>query len=186
MASRRGMNACSDGFARKSIAMLHVASVCSALYLWKLCQLLWHFWTTLGAFWEAIGQNIEPSAKGDWSSTKTKALGQVFVADRHWIWSIDHLFLWKAPVAAAEGKQNMPIHLQDNVCTTTPLIMFKTQRCVVLDPRTTNHAFQCMMAKGAKCATQYQLKCTKEHIRGPQPLSCLSRGNGIHTQCNAT
>ena len=68
---------------------------------------------------------------------------------------------------------------------TTSLIMFKTQRSVVLDPRATNHAFQCMMAKGAKCAIQYQMKCTKTH-RGTQPLSCLIKRQGMHTQCNAT
>ena len=33
-------------------------------------------------------------------------------------------------------------------------------------PQTTNHAYQYMMAKGAKCPIQYQMKCTKEHLKG--------------------
>ena len=54
--------------------------------------------------------------------------------------------------AAAEDKQSMAMHFQGNVCTTTVPIMLQTQGSMVLDPRTINHAFQCMMAKGAKCA----------------------------------
>ena len=49
--------------------------------------------------------------------------------------------------AAAEGKQGMAMHFQSNVCTTTLLIMLWTQGRMVLDPRATNHAFPCMMAK---------------------------------------
>lgn len=39
---------------------------------------------------------------------------------------------------------------QANVCTNTLLIMFMTQRRMVLDPRATNRAFQYVMAKEAK------------------------------------
>ncbi|GMP89610.1 hypothetical protein CsSME_00041106 [Camellia sinensis var. sinensis] len=44
-------------------------------------------------------------------------------------------------------RQNMSMHFQSNLCTTTLLIMFETQRSIVLDPRAINHAFQCMMAQ---------------------------------------
>ena len=54
--------------------------------------------------------------------------------------------------AAAEDRQSMAMHFQGNVCTTTLLIMFETQRSMVLDPQAINHAFQCMVAQGAKCA----------------------------------
>ena len=175
-ASGRGTNACSIGFARKSVAMPHVASVCTILHLWKLWKVLWCSRTTSWTCWESIGQMERPSAKRLRSSTKNKALGQTLLADRHWIWSIDHFFLWKAPDVAAWDKQSMEIHLQDNVYTTTPLIMFKTQRCVVLDPRTTNHALQCMMAKGAKCAIRCGMNA-QNHIRDLNLYHVWSRGN---------
>lgn len=69
----------------------------------------------------------------------------------------------KCCFAAAEDKQSMAIHLQEKMYTTTPLIMSKAQRCVVLDPRATNHAPQCMMAKEAKCALQCKMN-TQKHI----------------------
>ena len=59
--------------------------------------------------------------------------------------------------------RGMTIHLQENVCTTTLLIMFEAQRSVVLDSRAINHAFRCMMAKEAELQKSIWMKCTKTH-----------------------
>ena len=55
-------------------------------------------------------------------------------------------------LTAAAGKTWHGNAFQANVCTNTPLIMFMTQRGMVLDSRTTNRTFQCVMAQETKCA----------------------------------
>ena len=55
-------------------------------------------------------------------------------------------------LTAAEGKTRHGNAFQANVCTNTSLIMFMTQRDMVLDSRTTNRTFQCVMAQETKYA----------------------------------
>ncbi|KAF5933300.1 hypothetical protein HYC85_029471 [Camellia sinensis] len=64
---------------------------------------------------------------------------------------VDRPSLPAEPVlTAVEGKTRHGNVIQANVCTNTSLIMFVTQRCMFLDSRTTNRAFQCVMAQGTK------------------------------------
>ena len=58
---------------------------------------------------------------------------------------------------ASESKKGHGNVFARYVCTTTLPIMSWTQGSVVLDPRATNHAFQCMMAERRSCTIQYEM-----------------------------
>ena len=100
--------------------------------------------------WNTTDQGGSPPAKGSWSSTNYGALGHKYLVGRQYRWSAGQILLQKPVLTAVEDRQGMAKYFQSNVCTNTLLIMFVTQRKMVLDPRTTNRAFKCVMAQEAK------------------------------------
>lgn len=92
-------------------------------------------------------------------------------------------------LTAAEDRQSMAKHFQSNICTTTLLIMFTTQRSMVPDPRTINHAFQCMMAQRSQvCNFNVKWNAHKTNKRPPTPIIIDSRGKRCEhaSKTNAT
>ena len=135
------------GFAQKSIAMTHVASVYTALHLWGLHKSQGCFWNTP---WGGVGDHRQRGNTTGHPLTKNYAMGYGCLVDRQYRWPTSHNFLQKPVLTTTEDRQGMAMHFKANVCTTNLPIMLWTQGSMVLDPRTTNHAFQCMMAQEAK------------------------------------
>lgn len=100
---------------------------------------------------------------------------------------VDRSKLLAEPVlTAVEGKTRHGNAFQANVCTNTPLIMFMTQKGMVLDSQTTNRAFQCVMAQETKCAFWFQMACKpNKHIKLNLYHTQFKR-QSMHAQCNAT
>ena len=76
----------------------------------------------------------------------------------------------KTCLTAAEDRQDMAMHFKENVCTTNLPIMFKTQGSMELDSRATNRAFQCVMAKEAKCVISMSNGMHTIHIKDPTSI----------------
>ena len=51
--------------------------------------------------------------------------------------------------------------------------MFMTQRMMVLDPQATNRAFQCVMAKEAKCAISMSNEMHTKQTRDPTSIMVI-------------
>ena len=113
----------------------------------KTAQVLRYTLWTLGS---ATDHGEWLPAKGKWSSTTYAAISQKWIAGQHWRWKTCNILLQEPVLTAAEGKIRHDNAFQGYVCTTTPLIMFMTQRGMVLDSRITNRAFQCVMAQETK------------------------------------
>ena len=88
-------------------------------------------------------------------------------------------------LTAAEGKTWHGHVFQAMFAPTTLLIMFMTQRRMVLDSRTINRAFQCVMAQETKCAISIsnEMHLNKQMA---QPLSYSIQEAEHACQCNAT
>ena len=151
-----------------------VASVYTALLLWKLWKFLGPFWITPWVLWDATGHDRALPAMRIWPSAKNWTTGWTLVAGRHCKWPAGYSFLQNPVLTAANDRQCMAGKFQSNVYMVTLPIMLWTQGSVALGPRATNHAFRCMMAKGTKLANQ--CKCMRQNKWMPHALSCWDQG----------
>ena len=77
----------------------------------------------------------------------------------------------KICLTAAEDRALHGNAIQAMYAPITPLIIFMTQRDMILDSRTTNRAFPCMMAQGTKYATLISNACKPNQTKqGPIPI----------------
>ena len=136
------MHACS-GLARKSTAMRKLPLV-SLLCPSENCQSLKINSLDIGRH-----HRLRRMATGSkmWSSAIDEAIGHRFMGGRHWTLPVCQECLQNLQLTAAEGKAQHGNAFQAMYAQTISLIIFMTQRDMVLGSRTTNRAFQCMMAQ---------------------------------------
>ena len=161
-----------------------VASVCTALCLWKLHESQGRFWNTPWTLWEVTGQEEWSPAMEKWPSTSCEALSQQFMAGRHWRWLIGHLFLqnsvWQQQRANRAWQCIFKaMHAQPPFLSCQGLkgVWYST-----LGPPITH--FHAWWPKSQVCNSIWN-EMHKTH-KGPQPLSWLIKRQGMHAQCYAT
>ena len=157
------------GFARKSTAMSHVASVYTALHLWGLHKSQDHFWTTPWALWEVTDQAGAPPAMELWSSTKNYITCWVLIFGRHWKLPTDHFFLLNTGLLQQRTDKTWQCISKQCLHHHPPHHVWDSKE---YGPRPLRHQSCFSMHAGPRCKVCNSIsnEMNKTH-KGPQPLS---------------